>query len=122
MLGLIATSGSIFFFPMNIGEKYTCFYHRIFDHSHPVSDANASGHFQDGKKNLSKSGDHNLNDMASRHNNTETTHHGSLLLDNYLHQYAFPWWASVGLLALCIYLLLKTKRKVRTDKSSLTMR
>jgi hypothetical protein len=119
---LIATSGSIFFFPMNLGEKYTCFYHRIFNHSHPVSDVNALNQHQDGKNNLSKSGDNNLSNGTSKQNNSETSQHGSVLLDNYLHQYAFPWWASVSLLALCIYLLLKIKRKVRTDESSLTMR
>ena len=119
---LITAAGTVFFFPMNIGGKYTCYYHRIFDHSHPVSDANALDHHQDGKMNLSKSGDHNLSNEASKQDNNETLHYGSDLLDNYLHQYAFPWWASVGLLALCIYLLLKLKRNVRGNEPGLTVK
>jgi len=118
---LLATAGSIFFFPMNIGGRYTCFYHRVFDHSHPVSHVNAVNHHQDVEMGISKSGDHELGEKVTGLNNTSTHNHGSILLDNYLHQYALPWWASVGLLAFGIYLFLKLKKNVKGKESSLTV-
>jgi hypothetical protein len=122
MILLITAAGTVFFFPMNIGGKYTCFYHRIFYPSQPVSDVNALDHHQEGIEDISKFGDHNVSDLASKQDNTETLHHGSLLLDNYLHQYAFPWWASVGIFTLCMSLLLKQKKSVRGNESSLTVK
>ena len=119
---LITTAGTVFFFPMNIGGKYTCYYHRIIDHSHPVTNVNTLDYHQEGIEDISKSGNHNLSDVASIQDNTKSSHHGSLLLDNYLHHYAFPWWASVGIFALCIGLLLKLKKNVRGNKSSLTFK
>lgn len=118
---LIAISGSIFFFPMNIGGKYTCFYHRIFNHTHPVSDINAMDHHQKGNANLSKSENYDLHDQVSANGKNNTFHHGSLLLDNYLHQYAFLWWTSIGLLALCIYLVLKIKQNITVNEYILTL-
>lgn len=117
---LIATAGSLFFFPMNIGGRYTCFYHRLFDHSHPVTQVSGMDHQQDMEERMSTAGNQNLSDNANREVSTQTTHHGSILLDNYLHQYAFPWWASIGLLALGIYLFLKIKRNLKEKESSLT--
>ena len=39
VMGILITSlGATFFFPLTIDERYTCFFHRIFDYSHPVSD------------------------------------------------------------------------------------
>jgi hypothetical protein len=122
MILLITAAGTIFFFPMNIGGKYTCFYHRIFNHSQPVSNINVVNHHPEGKQDLSKFGDPNVSDVASKHDNTESSHLESVLLDNYLHQYAFPWWASVGIMALCISFLLKLKKNVRENESSLTVK
>jgi hypothetical protein len=118
---LIATAGSIFFFPMNIGGKYTCFYHRLFNHEQPVLQVNELDHQQHGGTRILQSGDRKMSDKVSTQNKTETTHHGSVLLDNYLHQYAFPWWVSIGLLAFGIYLFLKIKRKLKRNESSLTV-
>lgn len=46
MIVLIAAAGTVFLFLVNIGGKYTCFYHRIFHHSHPVSDGMVLDHHQ----------------------------------------------------------------------------
>jgi hypothetical protein len=43
-------------------------------------------------------------------------------LHNYLHQYAFIWWGSVGLLVLCMYLFFKQKRNVKVNNSGLTVK
>ena len=119
---LITAAGTVFFFPMNIGGKYTCLYHRIFDHSQPVSNVNITDQHQEGKQDLSKSGYHYPSDVTSKQDNTESLHHDSVLLDNYLHRYAFPWWGSVGILALCISFLLKLKKNDRGHESSLTVK
>lgn len=91
MVIIIAFSGSIFFFPMNIDGKYTCLYHRLIDHSHPLTDVMIS--------------DHKMN------------HHHSTLLSNYLHLYALPWWISIGLVSLCIYLVLRFRNSVAKKES-----
>jgi hypothetical protein len=119
---LITISGSIFFFPINIGGKYTCFYHRIFDHTNPVSDINEMDHHHKVNTNLSKSENYDLHNQVSGNSINNTPHHGSLLLDNYLHQYAFLWWTSIGLLALCIYLVLKIKQNINVNESNLTLK
>ena len=119
---LIAVSGSIFFFPINIGGKYTCFYHRIFDHTHPVSDINVMDHHHKVNTNLSKSENSKLQNKVSGNAMNNTPHHSSLLLDNYLHQYAFLWWTSIGLLALCIYMVLKIKQNINVNESNLTLK
>jgi hypothetical protein len=93
---LLATSGSILFFPINIGGRYTCFYHRIFDPYQLSSDHDVSHTIQD--------------NIPGQETHTESSHQHSDLLDNYLHRYAFIWWGSVGLLALGIYLFLKVKK------------
>ncbi len=107
---LIAVAGTVFFFPVNISGKYTCFYHRIFRHSQPVPDGMVLDHHQEQINNVTESNIHNLTDAANSPVDKESSPHGSGLMDNYLHQYAFPWWTSVGLLSLCIYLLLKIKK------------
>ena len=119
---LLATSGTIFFFPMNIDGQYTCYYHRIFNHSHPVSEVNMLDHRQTGYKNFSKSDDYKMSNRTSEQSDTEVLHNGSALLDKYLHQYALAWWASVGILALCIYWHRKLKQKVTANKSSITVK
>ena len=119
---VITTLGTVFFFPLTIDGRYTCFFHRIFNHTHPVSDINAMDQQQEEKTELSKSGNHDLHNQLSGNDKNNTSHHGSMLLDNYLHQYAFPWWASIGLLALCIYLVLRLKNNLTENDSSLTVK
>ena len=104
---IIAASGSIFFFPMNIGEQYTCFYHRLFDP--PQSDVTLDASI-DNQDNISNQATH-----------SNLSQHHSVLLDKYLDQYAFIWWSSVALLALCVYLFFKLKRNVVVNESSLTL-
>ena len=38
---IISAMGALCFFPLDINGKYTCVFHRIVDHSHPVPDAKA---------------------------------------------------------------------------------
>lgn len=108
MIFLIAAAGSIFFFPMNIGGRYTCFYHRLFDPPQAESGLNASINNQ-GK-------------ILSGHTNQMNGHDHSVLLDNYLHQYAFIWWGSVGILALCIYIFFKIKKDIKVNDPNLTVK
>jgi len=119
---LITAAGTVFFFPINIGGKYTCFYHRIFNHSQPVSDGKVLDHHQEQINNVTESNVHNLTNAANTPADNESSRHGSVLLDNYLHQYAFPWWTSVGLLSLCIYLLLKAKNQIIEEQSGLLVK
>ena len=115
----ITTLGTVLFFPLTIDGRYTCFYHRFFNHTHPVSDINMIDQHQEGNTELSKSGNHDLENQVRGNDKNNTSHHGSVLLDNYLHQYAFPWWASIGLLTLCIYLVLRLKKNITENDSSL---
>lgn len=117
---VITTFGTVLFFPLTIEGRYTCFFHRIFNHSHPVSETNVLDHHQKESAELTNSGNHDLHNSVSENDKNNTSHHGSVLLDNYLHQYAFPWWASVGLLALGVYLFLKQKKNLNEKESSLT--
>ncbi len=88
---LVAFSGSIFFFPMNLGGRYTCFYHRLFDHHDQVNEnANTASSL----------------DKVEEHFDS----HDSILLEKYLHDYAFPWWFSVTLTALSIFLWKRLKK------------
>ena len=119
MLLLIASAGTIFFFPMNIDGKYTCFYHRLFDHTHPVSEASGPKQHDEGRQDLSISAGHSLRSKVMEIDEINPSHHNSDLLDTYLHQYALPWWASVGLLAFTIYLIPKLKKSLRQKNLSL---
>jgi hypothetical protein len=104
MIILIAASGSLLFFPMNIGGHYTCFYHRLFDPPQTESGFRASINIQDNSS----------NDNADQVSGNDH----SALLDNYLHRYAFIWWGSIVVLTLALYLFRKYKRKVKMNESS----
>ena len=98
---MITASGTVFFFPLNIDGKYTCFYHRIFDHSHPVSNEANLEHRHIHSEDLNQTENKNSTPNDKKNNDDSRnkvigTQHGSVLLDNYLHQYALAWWASVG--------------------------
>ncbi len=122
MILLITSAGAVFFFPMNIGGQYTCFFHRIFDHGHPVSEFPVTSDHGETHVNSSSTTHQDMNNHAGGMDISETGHHSSELLDNYLQKYAFPWWASIGLLALCIYLLLKIKGNITENESKLTVK
>jgi hypothetical protein len=120
---VITTFWTVFFFPLTIDGRYTCFFHRIFDHSHPVSNIDngekAHIHSEETKQ------PDNWNSLiadGSSNRRTENTTHGSVLLDKYLEQYAFVWWTSIGLLALCIYLVLRQKKIIKVNELNLTVK
>jgi hypothetical protein len=118
---LITTLGTVFFFPLNIDGRYTCLYHRIFDHSHPVSKEvnfeNRYIHPQDFDQSENKSSTvDDRENSDNTENNMINTHHRSVLLENYLNQYAFAWWLSIGLLAFSIFMWLKLKKQYRKRK------
>ena len=113
MILLITLAGTVFFFPMNLGGQYTCFFHRIFDHAHPVSEVPMAAGHPETHLNSPSITDQDMNTKAGGMDISETGHHGSELLDNYLHQYAFPWWVSIGLLALSIYMWIKQERNMK---------
>jgi hypothetical protein len=120
LAALIVTAvlGSVLFFPMNIGGRYTCFYHRIFEASHPVFGANVPAHAHSRVQNYSEPNKNHNNGKEEMN----TSLHDSPLLDAYLNSYAFIWWGSVGVLAFCLYIFFKLRRKLKLDNSSLTLK
>jgi hypothetical protein len=121
---MITASGTVFFFPLNIDGKYTCFYHRIFDHSHPVSNEANLEHRHIHSEDLNQTENKNSTPNDKKNNDDSRnkvigTHYRSVLLENYLHQYAFVWWLSLGLLALSIFMWLKLKKQDRKYKSGI---
>ena len=122
LLILIALLGSIFFFPLNLGGKYTCFYHRIFAHSQPVSEKKILENHKYGNIILFNSDDQSLSESENNQDHPETSHHDSALLDTYIHQYALLWWSSIGLFILGVYLLSKLTGSVKGNDSGLTFK
>jgi hypothetical protein len=125
MAFLITSLGTVFFFPLNINEKYTCFFHRIFNHTQPVSyDINRKNehvHTKDigqTEKINSRAGDKGFYSETDKE--VIIASHGSVLLDNYLDQYAFAWWASIGFFALTVFRWLKLSKKIKKNKSGRT--
>ena len=107
MIIFIAAAGVIFFFPMNIAGRYTCFYHRLFDSPQSAGTAAVV---------------HSHMDHSGVSDRADESHGQSVLLENYLHHYAFLWWASVGMLALFGYLFLKARRDAHDDNQSIGVR
>ena len=105
---IIAASGSLLFFPMKMGGAYTCCYHRLIGPPQAGSGLHASITDQAGP-----SGDHT--DRTSPYDHSE-------LLGKYLHQYAFIWWGSVGVLALGVYFYLKMRKSMQAEDSDLTLK
>jgi hypothetical protein len=104
----VAVAGVVFFFPMNIAGRYTCFYHRLFD---PPQSSRSDVAVVHNHK------DHNEGDDRA-----DDSHGQSVLLDNYLRHYALLWWISVGMLAIFGYLFLKAMRDTDHDDSGLSVR
>lgn len=86
ILLVIAAFGGLMFFPIQLSDGYTCFYHRIFDPENPVDQHT-----------------HEHSDMLTE------DHHSIGLMDVYMDKYAFLWWGSLGLIAYCIFRLRKEK-------------
>lgn len=110
MISLIAAFGTIFFFPMNIGGKYTCFYHRVFNQEHPAVEkfVPAAPQTVSQKETAAK----NSSAAGQDQEHISSHEHGSVLLEKYLTKYAFFWWGSFGTLALGVYLLYRLKRNI----------
>jgi hypothetical protein len=123
---LITGLGTVFFFPLDIKGKYTCFFHRIIDHSHPVS-KNAhqeNGHIHPANINPNANNKLSLGN-AENHSRTEKdvipVSHGSALLDRYMDDYAFRWWVSIGFFALSIIMWMNMRKKSRNYNSSIVI-
>jgi len=101
---VIAGLGSVLFFPVNIGGRYTCFYHRLFDLPQAPS--------------MVPVADRHKQYFADQEGNSPFSYHQSVLLHNYLHRYAFIWWGSVSILAFCIFIRRKKKRNIGRDDSA----
>jgi len=119
---LISGLGAVVFFPLNINEQYTCIFHQIFDHSHPVF--NVVGQDDDHVHTTNVGGTGRIKSKQNAEgygsggeNEISDGSHDSLLLDKYLDQYAILWWTNVGLLALSIFVLINLNRKIKYKKS-----
>ncbi len=133
VLFFIAFSGSIFFFPISLGERYTCLYHRLFNsHDQVNENTKPTSSYDKGKRKSELSENYAGNDLkndeaAVQDNSSEQKEsgqelisaHGSVLLDKYIHYYAFPWWISVALTALSIFLWKRLKRDYKKNQSDL---
>ena len=102
----LALAGGIFFMPMQLNGRYTCFYHRLIDKNQPVS-TNHAGNGVMQLKNKRGPGEA-LPDMHS---------HGDDMVEMYISRYAFFWWGSIGLLIYCI-LRLRSKHDHGKEKIS----
>ena len=87
LIGLIILGfiGTVIFFPVNIGNQYTCLFHRIMDDSITFSE-------------------------FSIHGNMENMHHS--ILKFYLKGFAYFWWTSILALVLGIYFHKRTKKLI----------
>lgn len=94
ILFILASAGGIFFMPMQLNGKYTCFYHRLIDKNQPVSVNHAENGVMQ-SENKSRPGEA-LPDMHS---------HGDDMVEMYISRYAFFWWSSISLLIYCIFRL-----------------
>ena len=94
-LFVLSLTGGIFFLPLPLNGKYTCFYHRVFDENQPV---------------LNKNPDPGIMQLKTTQNQPGSAAHGShqrgdLFVDRYISHYAIFWWGSIGLFVYCIYRL-----------------
>ena len=100
---VIAILGSTLFFPVNIDGRYTCFYHRLFDSPQAASTVPGADKYKP--------------NFSDQHENMPFSYHQSLLLQHYLHRYAFLWWGSVSVLALYIFIHRKKKKNLGRNDS-----
>ena len=104
--------GTVFFFPLDIDGKYTCFYHGIIDHAHGVTKSvhpemtpiHDTGTPRSKPMTTKQDGDHHKNPT---HGVAPHMSHGSILLDKYIDRYAIVWWISA---VLFVFTVLKWQR------------
>ena len=100
ILLLSGISGTFFFFPLQMGGLYTCFYHRLLETDNPIS------------------GDH-IKTYASASDVGPTENHDhseSPFLHHYLHHYAILWWFSLAVFAFSVYGLKQNRNLNRIEK------
>lgn len=97
IVALLGFAGGIVFFPVNIGDRYTCFFHRYVAGDTP----NTSTHRV----------------MPGQHGHPgpdagESRHH---LHDQYMNSFGLLWWGSLGLLLIGIFGIKSMYRPAKTD-------
>ena len=95
-------AGTFFFFPVPIGDQSSCCYESMFGGNENCQC----------KRAMKEHAAH----QAMMSEGSEMHQHGSVLLDSYLHHYAFPWWISVGLLVTGGIMWMREK-KVKSEKA-----
>ena len=98
---VLGLAGTVFFFPVPMGDQSSCCYESMFGGNENCQCKQAM------KEHAAHEG------MMS--GGSEMHQHGSVLLDSYLHHYAFPWWISVGLLVTGGGMWVRDK-KVKSEK------
>ncbi len=84
--------GSVFFFPMNLGNNHTCLYHRMICPRHSLMAE-------------TRPADRPL----YRHGMSDSMH--GQLVNRYVMPFGFLWWGSLGLLAFGVYSIKKISQK-----------
>ena len=96
---LIGLGGTFLFFPVMLNGRYTCFYHRIFNHGSPVEE------------------------VSAHPEPSSDMHHGSMarhetLLHSYIHSYALVWWASLLIIGLSVLAIRAKKPTIQSGIKS----
>jgi len=94
---ILATIGSILFFPMRLDKNYTCLYHRLFD-TH---------------LNIYENGQHQA-DIASGDSQVQEVDTDKMI-QFYLIRYAFFWWLSLGGVFVAVYLLRRYRKEAQQE-------
>ena len=100
ILLLSGISGTFFFFPLQMGGRYTCVYHRLFEAENPIPGNNSATNT--GTSVVESAGNHD--------------HSESPFLHRYLHHYAILWWISLALFAFSVYGLQQNRNLNRMEK------
>jgi hypothetical protein len=90
----IGILGSIFFFPINFNNQYTCLYHRIFAPEH---------------HNYEVMGTDDLVLSVKKNYENEEIH--SELIKKYIVPFGFVWWSSLAIIVFAFFLLNKERQK-----------
>lgn len=77
--------GTVLFFPISLGDDFTCIFHRLIGDVHQEENAE----------------ERTLISHSSRHHTLSGGHNASL--NFYIRHFSVFWWGSLGLLALGVY-------------------
>jgi len=89
---IFGIAGVVLFFPLNMNNRYTCLYHRLFCRTEPV----AAGHDQRLEPHTNNHGGMPHQAMQGPQVNA--------LIPHYLKHFAFYWWGSLLLAGICLFL------------------